>query len=395
MPQLIVGSFFDPATIYKAKKAMGVTKLVDNVSQGYKPSGQNPGGVLLSLESTPIAFYDYPTLNDMVFRLALWQNLLADPELTTRMRHARAFWGESGHKDDLEIKIPLISNKVTDFWPSEDRNSLVLGNVQVLDTPEGNIVYSLLKSGDLGISSRGWGDLNAINSGAYAEFSGADFFGKPNMRVVKEEGYIASCWDFVTVPAVGPAMLSIRQHLERFKDAREAVVASFQKTKKINPDYIHLKSLFQEQIRERKVFVVGSGVREKVTSVPPLDDDYQGEKDEAFEFPRGEFAPRGDRKPKFSEGKNGFDPLTVEKMRSRRYRDIEFPYHKTDEPTEVKEPSPSKVGDALLQARKRGSDGMALNRLDDTEQRTLFDRMVSMELARKLELSNTAKEAQL
>jgi hypothetical protein len=396
---MIIGSFFDPATMHNAKKAMGVTKKADYVSQGYKPTGQNPAGVLLELKSSPIAYYNYPTLNQMVFRDKLWQKLLQDPELTTRMRKASALWGENGHQDSLEIKIPLISNKVTDFWLSEDKNNLVMGNVQILDTPQGNIVYSLIKSGDMGISSRGWGDLVPINSGAYSEFANSDFYSKPEMKVVSEDGYIATSWDFVTVPAVGPAMLSIRQHLDRFTDAKKAVRSSLSQYP-VNPDLAHLKQMLEPEVR-KKVFTF-SGPTPAQT--PPRDGDFGGESNddngEVFDFGRNRsFSPRNGNTKNLEMGKKGWDPKTVAEMSTRRYRDVSLPHRPEGDPgvrepvDEKKPPKQNENPKTRLLMQSKDDTRMTMERLPEDKQRALFDKLVAVELSRSIELRDNSRQS--
>ncbi len=63
--------------------------------------------------------------------------------------------GELDHPDDSVINLKNASHIVTKVW--WDGNN-VMGKVRVLDTPSGNILKSLVKSGvKLGISSRGLG----------------------------------------------------------------------------------------------------------------------------------------------------------------------------------------------------------------------------------------------
>jgi hypothetical protein len=388
--QLIIGSFFDAGAMYRAKKDLKLTKVRDNVSQGYKPTGNNSSGVLMETDNQPIAYYNYPTLNRMVFRDKLWQNMKTDPGIVSRM-NAGSLWGETGHKDSLEVMANLISNKVTDFWLSEDKHNLVLGKVQVLDTPEGNIIYSLLKSGDMGISSRGWGDLVAINSGSYPEFVGQSFYDQPDMKVVNEDGYIATCWDFVTVPAVGPAMLSLRQHLDRNPDAKDAVRSSMSTLSKI-PDFKYLDGIFRSE--PRKIYSIGQAAKPTepaTTRVKPGDTEGQIDEDlesngAYYEFKRGTFSPTKGKKSGMPMGKNGFDPIDVESMRTRRFRDVSFP-HKNPKATTI-ETKPGKVKKQVpvLQSQDRDRS-MTLDRPDEKEQREIFTRFLVHEVARKQELT--------
>ena len=63
--------------------------------------------------------------------------------------------GELDHPESSVVNLQNVSHNVTKMW--WENNNLV-GNVEVLGTPSGNILKELFKSGiTLGISSRGMG----------------------------------------------------------------------------------------------------------------------------------------------------------------------------------------------------------------------------------------------
>ena len=65
--------------------------------------------------------------------------------------------GELDHPDDSVINLKNASHLVTKMWWDGDN---VMGKIEVLDTPSGNILKTLVKSGiKLGISSRGLGSV--------------------------------------------------------------------------------------------------------------------------------------------------------------------------------------------------------------------------------------------
>ena len=68
--------------------------------------------------------------------------------------------GELNHPDSAIIDLGRVSHKVTEmWWQGED----VYGNLQIAETPIGDIVKGLLKTGiKLGISSRGVGSVKSI-----------------------------------------------------------------------------------------------------------------------------------------------------------------------------------------------------------------------------------------
>tara|TARA_Y100000034_G_C6858773_1_gene390590 strand:- start:741 stop:1352 length:612 start_codon:yes stop_codon:yes gene_type:complete len=96
--------------------------------------------------------------------------------------------GELDHPDDSVINLRNASHMVTDvWWNGKD----VMGKVQVLDTPSGGILRSLVESGvKLGISSRGMGSVS--------ESAG---------NTVVEDDFQLICFDFVSEPSTPGAYM--------------------------------------------------------------------------------------------------------------------------------------------------------------------------------------------
>jgi hypothetical protein len=90
------------------------------------------------------------------------------------------------------MRFPEIAIRVTDFHL--DRDNLVLGNVDLMDTPNGLTIYSCVKTGRAGISSRGFGELRDADNG---------------LRDVVPEDYQHIGFDCVTFPAVPAAHMSL------------------------------------------------------------------------------------------------------------------------------------------------------------------------------------------
>jgi hypothetical protein len=69
--------------------------------------------------------------------------------------------GELDHPADAKIHLDKVSHKITKL---QMENGTVMGEAEVLQTPAGKILESLLKSGvKLGISSRGFGSTKEVN----------------------------------------------------------------------------------------------------------------------------------------------------------------------------------------------------------------------------------------
>ncbi len=73
----------------------------------------------------------------------------------------RSAMGELDHPDSAVVSLSNVSHIVTEmYW----EGNTLYGSIEVADTPSGNILKGLLKSGiKLGISSRGVGSVKSIN----------------------------------------------------------------------------------------------------------------------------------------------------------------------------------------------------------------------------------------
>ena len=115
--------------------------------------------------------------------------------------------GELDHPDDSVINLKNASHMVTDVW--WDGNN-VMGKAQVLDTPSGKILRSLVDSGvTLGISSRGMGSVNESNG-----------------QTVVEDEFQLICFDFVSEPSTPGAFM--------MKEAKDYNNKVFTKADRIN-----------------------------------------------------------------------------------------------------------------------------------------------------------------
>ena len=190
MGQWIKGSYFTAKSYNDIKSRLiksGLSKSEDMIMQGYKPE-QNDTGVLYSWKNMPIAYYDIPTLNNMVFSKKLWELVRENPFVKASIDN-RCYWGEDCHRDSSEILLENVAIRVNDFWIAD--NNLVCGNVDLMDTPRGLTIYSLAKTGMIGTSSRGFGDLDDIGNG---------------LTKVREDTYLQCSHDVVGFPAVPAAM---------------------------------------------------------------------------------------------------------------------------------------------------------------------------------------------
>ena len=90
------------------------------------------------------------------------------------IKQSRAM-GELDHPDSSVVNLQNVSHNITEMHFEGDN---LLGTVEILTTPSGNILRELFKNGiKLGISSRGMGSVEAVNEddGGQAMKVGDDF----------------------------------------------------------------------------------------------------------------------------------------------------------------------------------------------------------------------------
>ena len=121
----------------------------------------------------------------------------------TNVRERRAL-GELDHPDSSVVNLQNVSHNVTEMHFEGDN---LLGEVEVLPTPSGNILKELFKAGiKLGISSRGMGSVETVNeNGAEAQEV------QPDFELI--------AFDFVSNPSThGAFMYPVNESVDKTKD---------------------------------------------------------------------------------------------------------------------------------------------------------------------------------
>ena len=110
----------------------------------------------------------------------------------TFIKERRAL-GELDHPDSSVVNLNNVSHNVLGMdWKGND----LVGTVEVLGTPAGNILKELFKSGiKLGISSRGMGSVKEV-------------FGEGDNRLEVQPDFELIAFDFVSNPSTQGAFLS-------------------------------------------------------------------------------------------------------------------------------------------------------------------------------------------
>ena len=118
------------------------------------------------------------------------------------IKQSRAM-GELDHPDSSVVNLQNVSHNVTEMHFEGDS---LLGTVEILTTPSGNILRELFKNGiKLGISSRGMGSVEAVHE---------DDNDQPMLKVGKDFELIA--FDFVSNPSThGAFMYPLSENVDK------------------------------------------------------------------------------------------------------------------------------------------------------------------------------------
>lgn len=137
----------------------------------------------------------------------------------TNIKERRAL-GELDHPDSSVINLKNVCHNVLEVrWNGDD----VVGRVEILPTPSGNILRDLLGAGiRLGISSRGLGSVEEINENTVQvqddfELIGWDFVSNPSTQGAfmypVNEGLIKEGVDMRTISKIDPKIERIHNNI--------------------------------------------------------------------------------------------------------------------------------------------------------------------------------------
>jgi hypothetical protein len=131
--------------------------------------------------------------------------------------------GELDHPDSSVINLKNVSHNIREIhWEGDD----LVGTVEILPTPSGNILKELLNAGILlGISSRGMGSTKPVGSN----------------KVEVQEDFELVGWDFVSNPSTHGAFM---------RPMNESVNKKLQEQTNVCGDYCRAQDLMREIITE-------------------------------------------------------------------------------------------------------------------------------------------------
>ena len=112
--------------------------------------------------------------------------------------------GELDHPDSMNINLKNVCHNITDLW-WDGKN--IMGKLEILPTPSGQIVKNLIDNGiTLGVSSRGTGTLQQ----------------RDGVNEVQDD-FELLCWDFVSTPSNPGSFVHPLRESKEFKSTPSAI----------------------------------------------------------------------------------------------------------------------------------------------------------------------------
>ena len=143
--------------------------------------------------------------NGRYYKKELWDR---EMEKYDQLVKERRSMGELDHPESTVINLKNVSHLVTDYnWDGDQ----LMGKIEILPTPSGNILKELIKNGvTVGVSSRGMGSLEQ-NGGV--------------MEV--QDDFELLCWDFVSTPSNPGSFMSVLQ------EGQQTITYDYSKVNKV------------------------------------------------------------------------------------------------------------------------------------------------------------------
>ncbi len=143
--------------------------------------------------------------NGRYYSKALWNR---EMDKYKELVEQRRSMGELDHPESTVINLKNVSHLITDyFWDGDN----VMGKIEILPTPSGNILKELIKNGiTVGVSSRGMGSLK--DKGGVMEV---------------QDDFELLCWDFVSTPS-NPG-----SYMHTLNEGKNTVTYNYSKVNKI------------------------------------------------------------------------------------------------------------------------------------------------------------------
>jgi len=143
------------------------------LTEGNKSTSGNP------LVEGILATAEVKNGNGRYYKKELWEREI--DKYMSSVNENRAL-GELDHPESSIINLKNVSHNIRGIWWDGDR---VMGKIEILPTPSGNILKALIENNiTVGVSSRGMGSLKQLGE---------------TMEV--QDDFELLCWDFVSTPS--------------------------------------------------------------------------------------------------------------------------------------------------------------------------------------------------
>lgn len=150
-------------------------------TQSFRPVGaitESRGGGSPMVEGI-LATAEVKNGNGRYYPKSIWKREI--DKYMDSVRNNRAT-GELDHPESTVINLKNVSHNIKDIWWDGD---YIMGKIEILPTPSGNILKSLIDSGiQVGVSSRGMGSVKQMGE-----------------TLEVQDDFELLCWDFVSTPS--------------------------------------------------------------------------------------------------------------------------------------------------------------------------------------------------
>lgn len=206
----------------------------------YIPSADKNNSAILGTLVGPCADIINPTRNGRGYSEDLWEKVF-DSDIVKEHFQNGGLFGELGHPADRSETEPEKIAICMKEPPKKGKDGLLMGRWDILDTPNGRILKTLVDYGyKVGISSRGTGDVFSDDNGN---------------EQVDSDSYDFQAFDIVLLPAVKAARLSpVTESVSVNKTLRQALTESLNNSSESDRKIMEstLKELHLEVLSEEK-----------------------------------------------------------------------------------------------------------------------------------------------
>ena len=158
-------------------KSLLIETRLFNISPMALAEGKSIGGnpIVEGILATP----EIKNGNGRYYSKDIWEREIN--KYMTLVKERRAC-GELDHPDSQVINLKNVSHNINKIWWDGEN---IMGKIEILPTPSGNILKALIESGiKVGVSSRGMGSLKQV--GEVLEV---------------QDDFDLLCWDFISTPS--------------------------------------------------------------------------------------------------------------------------------------------------------------------------------------------------